>query len=75
MRLCKFTGLILLLRGPLFAFLVYGLFSKLGYAGFMLAQSQFLLEWTLLAILIALTQTYSSAGFRNIPANPRYASE
>lgn len=67
-RLCKFTGLILLLRGPLFAFLVYGLFSKLGYAGFMLAQSQFLLEWALLAILIALTLHYST-GFRKAPAN------
>lgn len=54
-RICQFVLLILILRGRLFSFLTYGIFSKLGYLGFMVAESQFLMEWALLALIIAAT--------------------
>lgn len=58
-RVVKFCLLILVVRMNLFCFLVYGIFSKQGYQGYMLASSQFVLEWISLAVIAALAIEWS----------------
>jgi hypothetical protein len=70
-RLLSFIVLMLLIRKILFAFFVYGLYSKLGYSEFMVAQSQFLMEWAVLAVIAGTTIEWSTL---SMPRGPKLSN-